>query len=128
MIRDVLVNEQSVGTDVEYMFHGVSEDTSITVDFEKVVITADKSQLTAVIKQAEALLASLKNGNRTKIVVWIKTGENIIKNPRKPSWRSALEEMKKYPESINYIRFAIFWEKFHFAKGFLNGFLVLRKL
>ena len=57
VISDVLVNGQSVGAVAEYTFSDVNADANITVLFQKVVISADKSQLTAVIKEAETHLA-----------------------------------------------------------------------
>ncbi|MDB8709248.1 alpha-L-fucosidase [[Ruminococcus] gnavus] len=57
VISDVLVNGQSVGAVAEYTFSDVNADANITALFQKVVISADKSQLTAVIKEAETHLA-----------------------------------------------------------------------
>lgn len=57
VISDVLVNGQSVGAVAEYTFSDVNADANITALFQKVVISADKSQLTAVIKEVETHLA-----------------------------------------------------------------------
>ncbi|MGJ0686620.1 alpha-L-fucosidase [Mediterraneibacter gnavus] len=56
VISDVLVNGQSVGAVAEYTFCDVNADANITALFQKAAVSADKSQLTAVIKEAEERL------------------------------------------------------------------------
>ena len=56
VISDVLVNGQSVGAVVEYTFCDVNADANITALFQKAAVSTDKSQLTAVIKEAEERL------------------------------------------------------------------------
>lgn len=56
VISDVLVNGQSVGAVAEYTFCDVNADANITALFQKTAVSADKSQLTAVIKEAEERL------------------------------------------------------------------------
>lgn len=56
VISDVLVNGQSVGAVAEYTFCDVNADANITALFQKVAVSTDKSQLTAVIKEAEERL------------------------------------------------------------------------
>ena len=56
MISDVLVNGQSVGAVAEYTFCDVNADANITALFQKAAVSTDKSQLTAVIKEAEERL------------------------------------------------------------------------
>lgn len=56
VISDVLVNGQSVGAVAEYTFCDVNADANITALFQKAAVSADKSQLTAVIKKAEERL------------------------------------------------------------------------
>lgn len=56
VIRDVLVNGQSVGAVAEYTFCDVNADANITALFQKAAVSTDKSQLTAVIKEAEERL------------------------------------------------------------------------
>lgn len=53
---DVLVNGQSVGAVAEYTFCDVNADANITALFQKAAVSTDKSQLTAVIKEAEERL------------------------------------------------------------------------
>lgn len=53
VISDVLVNGQSVGAVAEYTFCDVNADANITALFQKAAVSTDKSQLTAVIKEAE---------------------------------------------------------------------------
>ena len=56
VISDVLVNGQSVGAVAEYTFCDVNADANITALFQKATVSTDKSQLTAVIKEAEERL------------------------------------------------------------------------
>jgi len=56
VISDVLVNGQSVGAVAEYTFCDVNADANITALFQKAAVSTDKSQLTAVIKEAEERL------------------------------------------------------------------------
>ena len=56
VISDVLVNGQSVGAVAEYTFCDVNADANITALFQKSAVSTDKSQLTAVIKEAEERL------------------------------------------------------------------------
>lgn len=56
VISDVLVNGQSVGAVAEYTFCDVNADANITALFQKAAVSTDKSQLTAVIKEAEECL------------------------------------------------------------------------
>ncbi|MCI7121083.1 MAG: alpha-L-fucosidase [[Ruminococcus] gnavus] len=56
VISDVLVNGQSVGAVAEYTFCDVNADANITALFQKAAVSTDKSQLTAVIKEAEKRL------------------------------------------------------------------------
>lgn len=56
VISDVLVNRQSVGAVAEYTFCDVNADANITALFQKAAVSTDKSQLTAVIKEAEERL------------------------------------------------------------------------
>ena len=56
VISDVLVNGQSVGAVTEYTFCDVNADANITALFQKAAVSTDKSQLTAVIKEAEERL------------------------------------------------------------------------
>lgn len=56
VISDVLVNGQSVGAVAEYTFCDVNADANITALFQKAAVSADKSQLAAVIKEAEERL------------------------------------------------------------------------
>ena len=56
VISDVLVNGQSVGAVAEYTFCDVNADANITALFQKAADSTDKSQLTAVIKEAEERL------------------------------------------------------------------------
>lgn len=56
-IKDVLVNGESVGVVTEYVFHAVNEEASIKAIFQKAVVATDKTKLTTVIDEAEALLA-----------------------------------------------------------------------
>lgn len=56
VISDVLVNGQSVGAVAEYTFCDVNADANITALFRKAAVSTDKSQLTAVIKEAEERL------------------------------------------------------------------------
>ena len=56
VISDVLVNGQSVGAVAEYTFCDVNADANITALFQKAAGSTDKSQLTAVIKEAEERL------------------------------------------------------------------------
>ena len=56
VISDVLVNGQSVGAVAEYTFCDVNVDANITALFQKAAVSTDKSQLTAVIKEAEERL------------------------------------------------------------------------
>ena len=56
VISDVLVNGQSVGAVAEYTFCDVNADANITALFQKAAVSTDKSQLTAVIKEAEQRL------------------------------------------------------------------------
>lgn len=56
VISDVLVNRQSVGAVAEYTFCDVNADANITTLFQKAAVSTDKSQLTAVIKEAEERL------------------------------------------------------------------------
>lgn len=57
VISDVLVNGQSAGAVAEYTFCDVNADANITALFQKVVVSVDKSQLTAVVKEAEEYLS-----------------------------------------------------------------------
>ena len=56
VISDVLVNGQSVGAVAEYTFCDVNADANITALFQKAAVSTNKSQLTAVIKEAEERL------------------------------------------------------------------------
>ena len=56
VISDVLVNGQSVGAVAEYTFCDVNADANITALFQKAAVSTDKSQFTAVIKEAEERL------------------------------------------------------------------------
>ena len=56
VISDVLVNGQFVGAVAEYTFCDVNADANITALFQKAAVSTDKSQLTAVIKEAEERL------------------------------------------------------------------------
>ena len=56
VISDVLVNGQSVGAVAAYTFCDVNADANITALFQKAAVSTDKSQLTAVIKEAEERL------------------------------------------------------------------------
>lgn len=56
VISGVLVNGQSVGAVAEYTFCDVNADANITALFQKAAVSTDKSQLTAVIKEAEERL------------------------------------------------------------------------
>ena len=56
VISDVLVNGQSVGAVAEYTFCDFNADANITALFQKAAVSTDKSQLTAVIKEAEERL------------------------------------------------------------------------
>ena len=56
VISDVLVNGQSVGAVAEYTFCDVNADANITALFQKAAVSTDKTQLTAVIKEAEERL------------------------------------------------------------------------
>ena len=56
VISDVLGNGQSVGAVAEYTFCDVNADANITALFQKAAVSTDKSQLTAVIKEAEERL------------------------------------------------------------------------
>ena len=56
VISDVLVNGQSVGAVAEYTFCDVNADANITALFQKAAVSTEKSQLTAVIKEAEERL------------------------------------------------------------------------
>ena len=56
VISDVLVNGQSVGAVAEYTLCDVNADANITALFQKAAVSTDKSQLTAVIKEAEERL------------------------------------------------------------------------
>ena len=56
VISDVRVNGQSVGAVAEYTFCDVNADANITALFQKAAVSTDKSQLTAVIKEAEERL------------------------------------------------------------------------